>query len=914
MLNELFYCTNKDTYPPFKRGQYMEEYFLDFMKDKEQLCKRKYIPALWTNFQISPWFKSRQAEMQQSLDMWLQVNPSPDGYFTVVQYDDGPLLQLPKNTLKMGACSGDVPVPLIYDSVLMDLNPIRTYHKPILCSFTGSNTHPLRATMTSKLNGVHGFDIRIFQGWSAVVDNNKQKLFMELTANSKFTLAPRGYGRSSFRLFETFMLGSIPVYVWDDINWLPFQDSIDYKQLCITINIKDIDHLPEILNSVTEQQYMKMWAYYDRIRHLFTIEGMSWQIINEVNKPMPLQGDRIVQYAKLVSQSSFYPNIILSDHTNTAFRPMIEYSQSLGTPNWRYRNDTVQNIQRKGKYFYFIYDMENYYHFIYDSLPYLMAYLELKKQIPSLQLLMQFPPGKDRQYAFVSEMLDILEIPQHDIVMFDALSEYEELYITKSVTFDALSMPDSVKKFYSDIVQKCTQDTQNCHEPATPQHIYVSRRLINKDDSNMGTNYTQKRVMVNEQELVQKLSLFNPKYTEVFTETLSMREKIRLFAKAKSVIGAIGGGLVNAVFCSASTKLIVIVSPTFLDINGRFSHCLDGHNTRYFYGTMHSEKTRWTTYTRIRYKGGLGEIQNIDGGQLHIQWSSDSVSGFNQQMQYQEIIVNEDDKHTYRLDNGLNSPWKLHLDRFMLFLRTGQDVVFSLCIPTMDRFDQFLQHYIPKYLNNQFIDEIVITDENGNDAKKIFHMNYGFKVKIFTNSHRLGPFLNKLQCCRLARNNWIMLMDSDNFAPDSYTLQMAEYIHRINPGNNSILSPDFARPSFNYKEFSGKIICSENINNFHGSLECMMNTGNYVINKYLIDTINLKGEEDTISKCHACDVIYFNTLLFEQLNLHFHVVPDAEYDHVVHNGSIYMQMSGHTRITINQVHNRFRTLTTRLLI
>ena len=57
MINStLFYCVNKDTYPPFKNGMYLEEYFLKKMMNENIVTKRKYIPALWTNFQIEGWF------------------------------------------------------------------------------------------------------------------------------------------------------------------------------------------------------------------------------------------------------------------------------------------------------------------------------------------------------------------------------------------------------------------------------------------------------------------------------------------------------------------------------------------------------------------------------------------------------------------------------------------------------------------------------------------------------------------------------------------------------------------------------------------------------------------------------------------------------------------------------------------
>ena len=87
-----------------------------------------------------------------------------------------------------------------------------------------------------------------------------------------------------------------------------------------------------------------------------------------------------------------------------------------------------------------------------------------------------------------------------------------------------------------------------------------------------------------------------------------------------------------------------------------------------------------------------------------------------------------------------------------------------------------------------------------------------------------------------------------------------------------------------------------------------MNTGNYVINKFLIDNLNLQNETDNIQKSSACDVIYFNTLLFEQFDVNMHVVPDMEYDHVVHNGSVYIQ-TAHLYSNFNQtVHARYYNL------
>lgn len=289
--NNLFYCKNKDTYPPFKNGLYLEEYFLNKIQNENIVTKRKYIPALWTNFQIEGWFHSRKNEMQSALDIWLAQNPSENGYFTIVQYDDGPLLNLPANTIVYGACSGNIPIPLIYEDKNNTLEkiPKKSFNeKTILCSFVGNITsnhvNPyVRQEMFTLLRDKPNFMLINSGGWTPSVNQNLQNIFIETTVNSKFALAPRGYGRSSFRFFECFLLGTIPIYIWNDINWSPFQNKIDYNRLCVIIHVSQIANLPSILSSISEEQYNNMFNYYEEIKHLFTLGGMSNQIIEEIN-------------------------------------------------------------------------------------------------------------------------------------------------------------------------------------------------------------------------------------------------------------------------------------------------------------------------------------------------------------------------------------------------------------------------------------------------------------------------------------------------------------------------------------------------------------------------------------------------------------------------------------------------------
>jgi hypothetical protein len=287
--NSLFNCKNKDTYPPFKNGLYLEEFFFEKIMNENPACKRKYIPVKWTNFQIEHWFNSKKNEMQIILDNWIKHNSCEYGYFTVVQYDDGCLLKLPENTIVYGACSGTIPIPLIYEDKHHTFESIlkkQFKNKDILCSFVGNITcNQVMPNVRQELFTIFGnnskFKLINSGGWTSTVNNTLQKLFIETTINSKFALAPRGYGRSSFRFFECFQLGTIPVYVWNDKEWLPFKNKINYNKLCISIHISQINELERILLSIDEELYNNMFEYYHNIKHLFELEGMSTQIIQE---------------------------------------------------------------------------------------------------------------------------------------------------------------------------------------------------------------------------------------------------------------------------------------------------------------------------------------------------------------------------------------------------------------------------------------------------------------------------------------------------------------------------------------------------------------------------------------------------------------------------------------------------------
>ncbi len=117
-----------------------------------------------------------------------------------------------------------------------------------LCSFMGRfETHPVR----SRLASLHSKDILIENmscGSSHDIDlvNMEGHNYTELMAKSAFVLCPRGYGVSTFRLFEAMRLGRCPVIISD--GWVP-PVGPRWETCSIRIRECDIRRLPAILES-----------------------------------------------------------------------------------------------------------------------------------------------------------------------------------------------------------------------------------------------------------------------------------------------------------------------------------------------------------------------------------------------------------------------------------------------------------------------------------------------------------------------------------------------------------------------------------------------------------------------------------------------------------------------------------------
>ena len=320
--------------------------------------------------------------------------------------------------------------------------------------------------------------------------------------------------------------------------------------------------------------------------------------------------------------SKHYPQPLLFSHkTGTLTLPTKEMFMSLGRGTV-YEETMEYEVELPMKFenfcslpvFYFVYNMANYYHFIYDTLPYLYSYFNEKKIHPELKLLVSPPEGKDDLYPFVWECLELLGIGRKDVVFLKPTTVYNTVVVGSSLTHNGLSNVKPHKGVF-DIIDRMKVDAKG------PEKIYISRRTwLHNNLENIGTNYTERRRCVNEDEMAELF--ISHGFEEVFCENMTMKEKIALFSSAKVIAGPIGGGMCNVIFSPPETQVISINSPMFFDVNQRFKYSMSHTRLNHFNHTEFVDKVEES----VESQGSL------------------SISG------------------------GLNSPWKVDIDKLSKFL------------------------------------------------------------------------------------------------------------------------------------------------------------------------------------------------------------------------------------------------------
>ena len=269
--------------PPHQGKQpLIEERFFQYVTNNSVSSDYIYIPIFWTQFHINNNYGKNLFDIKNYIS---EINSKykNDKFFTIVQYDGGTLV--PIDRCRIFACCGDFDSPIGSFSTYEPIPLLSENHKNLipfqkknLASFVGNlNTHQIRKELFLQYKDDTDF---VFK---TNVSFFKSFVFKKTTHQSYFALCPRGFGPSSFRLYEVLGMGQIPVYISDEF-WLPYSNKLNWNEISILIPPHEIINLKKILQDCLENDYKKKKIKINEIKEdFFSWKGCINFIINKIS-------------------------------------------------------------------------------------------------------------------------------------------------------------------------------------------------------------------------------------------------------------------------------------------------------------------------------------------------------------------------------------------------------------------------------------------------------------------------------------------------------------------------------------------------------------------------------------------------------------------------------------------------------
>lgn len=253
-------------YPP-NNDLIFEEWFYENY-DQSVEDDREYLPIFFTSYWVNNNYGNDKRAKQKLQDYVNNLDPSRS-YYVVCQYDDSVLIDMSHLDVKifgMGGQPYDYPLPLIGKP-----HPYSyTAQRDIFCNFMGALTHQIRKNL---------LPVAKKAGYLVSTSSIPISAYCLNLQRSVFTLCPRGYGLTSFRLAEALQFGSIPVYISDKFM-IPHNREFDYGVL---IEPKDIPNIDRILKGISKEEIERKQSMIPIIYdELFTYEGCKNQILKHI--------------------------------------------------------------------------------------------------------------------------------------------------------------------------------------------------------------------------------------------------------------------------------------------------------------------------------------------------------------------------------------------------------------------------------------------------------------------------------------------------------------------------------------------------------------------------------------------------------------------------------------------------------
>lgn len=204
--------------------------------------------------------------------------------------------------------------------------------------------------------------------------------------------------------------------------------------------------------------------------------------------------------------------------------------------------------------------------------------------------------------------------------------------------------------------------------------------------------------------------------------------------------------------------------------------------------------------------------------------------------------------------------------------------LYGLAIPNYDR---PVERIADAVLSDLRLDDLVVVDDGSPHPYSIDH-GVGNYPRLVMHPDNVGCYRNKRRAVQACANAWVILLDSDNAISEGYL----DALDRYAPHDTRVLyCPTFARPAFDYREYTGLIVDKHNVAAYVDRPRFLtaLNTGNFLVHRETY----LKVHNDKFDPL-AADSLYFCVRWLERGGL-ITFVPNLEYEHALSADSNYVK-------------------------
>jgi glycosyltransferase involved in cell wall biosynthesis len=203
--------------------------------------------------------------------------------------------------------------------------------------------------------------------------------------------------------------------------------------------------------------------------------------------------------------------------------------------------------------------------------------------------------------------------------------------------------------------------------------------------------------------------------------------------------------------------------------------------------------------------------------------------------------------------------------------------------------EKYLEQALELPLSSDFVSEIIIHDDCSENEIESTHP----KIKIYRNQTNLGAFKNKYLAVSKASNDWVYLLDSDNYffenslevvkniKPQRGSYYSPSQIHLVDDGLDQSLNGKIVKYDFGQVDGSR---ARDILKSGSGEFEWLINTGNFFVNRDdYVSSMQTIINDPTYPYFEA-DAIVFTYNWLKKGNI-IEVVGDLWYNHRLRSNS-----------------------------